>query len=150
MQGAVMRLQHSSVLPRTGGSRAQQQRRVLAGAARTQRPGHQQQDAAGHSQQQRAAALSLAAAPALAALAAPLAALAEEAAVEAAAAPAAEEVSPAFYALAFSPIVIYGLFTVFRAKVNPKANIGDLLYIIGAVAVFGNIVSILIFKTRFF
>lgn len=31
-----------------------------------------------------------------------------------------------------------------------KATIGDLLYIVGAVVVFGNIISILVFKTRFF
>jgi hypothetical protein len=35
-------------------------------------------------------------------------------------------------------------------RVNPKANFGDLLYIAAAIAVFANLISILVFKVRFF
>ena len=41
-------------------------------------------------------------------------------------------------------------FWVFRERVNPKATIGDFLYILATVAIVGNVVSILVFKTRFF
>ncbi|KAI8464085.1 MAG: hypothetical protein J3K34DRAFT_127039 [Monoraphidium minutum] len=148
MQQSVRCLQRSGVLPRTTGP---QRTRVVAVAARQQ----QQQARAAkqqHEQQQEqeratgfeqvAALVALAAASPLVA---PLAALAEDAA---AAEP--QEFSPAFYAVAVAPLLIYALFWLYRDRVNPKATFGDLLYIVGAVVVFGNIISIVVFKTRFF
>lgn len=107
----------------------------------------QQQKQHAEEQQQQASDkqwLSTAAAAA-ASLTAALPALAEEVALD-----GDTGASPAFYAVAVVPLLTYGLFYIYRDRVNPKANFGDLAYILGAVVVFGNILSILIFKTRFF
>jgi hypothetical protein len=85
------------------------------------RPGAQARACQQQKQQQQESALSAAGAlaplaAALLPLAAPLMARAEEAA--AADAPAAEQ-SPLFWIIAFLPLLIYALFTLYRDRVNP-------------------------------
>jgi hypothetical protein len=89
------------------------------------------------------------------ALAAPLAAFADEApAVEAAALDAAGDalvLSPfGTAAIALSPVIAYGVFFLYREKVNPRATLGDGLFVIAALVIAANIVSILVFKLRLF
>lgn len=50
--------------------------------------------------------------------------------------------------VAFSPIVIYAVFYVYRATINPKAKLQDLLFVAAFCVVVANIASILIFKKR--
>lgn len=83
-----------------------------------------------------------------AALAAPFPGLAEEA--EGAAAAAAGGLSRTEYALALAPVLIYAGFTVYRTSFNNQAKIEDFIFAIGATVVIGNLLSIVIFKTRFF
>ncbi|GLC37184.1 hypothetical protein PLESTB_000989100 [Pleodorina starrii] len=52
--------------------------------------------------------------------------------------------------LLLTPVVVYALFNVYREKLNPQAKFLDYVYIMAALAIFGNIFSILVFKTRFF
>jgi hypothetical protein len=52
--------------------------------------------------------------------------------------------------IAFSPIVVYSVFYVYRATVNPKAKLQDLLFIAAACVVVANIASIVIFKKRIY
>lgn len=49
-----------------------------------------------------------------------------------------------------APILLYGLFTLYREKVNPKATISDFLFITAGVVIVGNIFSILVLKVRIF
>jgi hypothetical protein len=89
------------------------------------------------------------------ALAAPLAAFADEApALEAAAAlDAAGDalvLSPSTAAIALSPVIAYGIFFLYREKVNPRATLGDGLFVIAALVILANIISILVFKIRLF
>ncbi len=53
-------------------------------------------------------------------------------------------------AVAFSPLVVYGLFSLYREKINPRAKLGDVIFIVAALFIFGNIFSILVFKKRFY
>ncbi|KAJ9529762.1 hypothetical protein QJQ45_014531, partial [Haematococcus lacustris] len=63
---------------------------------------------------------------------------------------------PSFYlaptelVLLGSPIVVYAIFNVYRDRVNPKATFSDLLLFMGLAAILGNLVSIAVFKVRFF
>lgn len=50
--------------------------------------------------------------------------------------------------VAFSPIVIYGVFYLYRATINPKAKLQDLLFVAAFCVVVANIASIIIFKKR--
>eukprot|EP00890_Picochlorum_soloecismus_P006416 jgi/Picsp_1/6776/NSC_04116-R1_hypothetical protein CHLREDRAFT_187840 [Chlamydomonas reinhardtii] len=52
--------------------------------------------------------------------------------------------------LVFSPLVVYSVFFVYRATINPKAKLNDLLFIAAACVVVGNIASILLFKKRIY
>ncbi|KAG7672370.1 hypothetical protein Ndes2526B_g09120 [Nannochloris sp. 'desiccata'] len=52
--------------------------------------------------------------------------------------------------ISFTPVLVYALFTLYRDKVNPRAKFGDLIFIIAALVVFGNIFSVLIFKKRLY
>lgn len=52
--------------------------------------------------------------------------------------------------IAFSPLVIYGAFYLYRAQINPKAKVADLLFVTAACVVLGNILSILLFKVRLY
>lgn len=72
-------------------------------------------------------------------------------AVDAAAAAVTEGGLPvAELALVLSPIILYGIFNVYRSALNPRAKLSDFLFIVAAIAIVGNILSILIFKKRFF
>lgn len=99
----------------------------------------------------RGASLSLATLPTL-----PFAAMAEDtdaaAAVSSAvdAAATATGKDPLTYLFYVAPLLIYGTFYIYREKFNPRAKLGDLLYITAALVIFGNIFSILVFKVRFF
>ena len=50
--------------------------------------------------------------------------------------------------IAFFPIVVYGVFYLYRATINPKAKLQDLLFVAAFCVVVANIASILIFKKR--
>lgn len=52
--------------------------------------------------------------------------------------------------IAFSPTVVYSVFYLYRATVNPKAKLQDLLFIAAACVVVANIASIVIFKKRIY
>ncbi|GIL84423.1 hypothetical protein Vretimale_15895 [Volvox reticuliferus] len=52
--------------------------------------------------------------------------------------------------LLLTPVLVYTLFNLYRDRINPQAKFLDYIYIMAALAIFGNIFSILIFKTRFF
>ena len=58
--------------------------------------------------------------------------------------------TPLGWAIAFSPVAIYGGFYLYRQYLNPKAKIGDLLFFIAASVILGNIASVLIFKRRLY
>lgn len=64
--------------------------------------------------------------------------------------PATRGISAPEVALLAAPILLYGLFTIYREKVNPKATISDFLFITAGIVIVGNIVSILVFKVRIF
>ncbi|KAF5835731.1 hypothetical protein DUNSADRAFT_6957 [Dunaliella salina] len=64
--------------------------------------------------------------------------------------PAATELTPGQLALLFSPVLIYGAFSIYRAKVNPKASISDLLLIVALCAILFNLYSIVFLKVRYF
>jgi hypothetical protein len=111
---------------------------------------HVMQPAAGPSP---AAAVASTSALALALLHPALAVADEAAVVEATAAagdPAATQASPLGYVVVFAPILLYGIFSLYRDKVNPRATISDFLFILAAIAVFANLISILAFKVRLF
>jgi hypothetical protein len=72
---------------------------------------------------------------------------------ETSAAPSAGAVlgfTPVGWAVAFSPLAFYSIFWIYREKINPRAKLSDFLFILAAIVVIGNILSILIFKRRFF
>jgi hypothetical protein len=50
--------------------------------------------------------------------------------------------------IAFSPLVIYGVFYLYRATINPKAKLQDLLFVGAFCVVVANILSIAIFHRR--
>ncbi|GIL56851.1 hypothetical protein Vafri_12159, partial [Volvox africanus] len=52
--------------------------------------------------------------------------------------------------LLLTPVFVYTLFNLYRDRINPQAKFLDYIYIMVALAIFGNIFSILVFKTRFF
>ena len=52
--------------------------------------------------------------------------------------------------IAFSPIVIYSVFYLYRATINPKAKLQDLLFVAAACVVVANIASIVLFKKRIY
>lgn len=80
-----------------------------------------------------------------------LPALADDAAVSGDAAAASEAAAfDASNLLVLLPLVLYGIFNVYRNKANPKASFSDFLFLCAGVAVIGNILSILIFKIRWF
>lgn len=49
-----------------------------------------------------------------------------------------------------TPVLLYGFFTWFRNNYNPKASFLDYVYLLAFTAIVGNIISILVFKTRWF
>jgi hypothetical protein len=52
--------------------------------------------------------------------------------------------------LLLAPVILYSVFTVYRTTFNPSVKLSDFFFAIGAVVVFGNILSILVFKIRYF
>ena len=52
--------------------------------------------------------------------------------------------------LLLAPLLLYGLFNIYRAKVNPKASISDFLFITAALVIVGNVFSILVLKVRLY
>ena len=50
----------------------------------------------------------------------------------------------------FSPLIIYGIFTAYRVQINPKAKLSNFALLVAGAAVIANIISILIFKIRWF
>lgn len=74
--------------------------------------------------------------------------------VQAAAAGAAETSVPApawlGYVVLLSPILLYGIFNLYRSQVNPRAKFTDFLFIVAGVAVVANLFSILVLKIRLF
>lgn len=59
-------------------------------------------------------------------------------------------VSIAEIVLLLAPILLYGGFSVYREKVNPRAKLSDFLFIAAGVVIVGNVLSILIFKVRLY
>ena len=52
--------------------------------------------------------------------------------------------------LGLSPILLYGIFYLYRDKVDPNVKVSDYLYAVLATAVGVNFFSALVFKFRFF
>jgi hypothetical protein len=52
--------------------------------------------------------------------------------------------------LVLLPLVLYGVFNVYRTNANPKATFNDFLFLCAGLAVIGNIISIVVFKVRYF
>ncbi len=52
--------------------------------------------------------------------------------------------------LLLTPLLLYGLFNVYRAKINPKASISDFLFFTAALVIVGNVFSILVLKVRLY
>ena len=49
-----------------------------------------------------------------------------------------------------APIVLYGLFSVYRDRINPNFKLSDFALIVAGLVVLGNVAAILIFKTRLY
>ena len=60
------------------------------------------------------------------------------------------KVSPLEILLVLAPVVFYALLSLYRKVVNPKASIGDGLFIVAALVIVANIVSILAFHKRIY
>lgn len=81
--------------------------------------------------------------------AAALPAAAEDVAVDSGDAAAASGFGPSTL-LVLLPLVLYGVFNVYRTNANPKATFNDFLFLCAGLAVIGNIISIVVFKVRYF
>lgn len=83
-----------------------------------------------------------------------LPALAEDAATDAAATAAPSSLpfgfSPIEVAIAVAPLAFYAVLTVYRSAVNPKASISDVLFLLAAFLIVGNLIAGLVFKVRLF
>ncbi len=77
-----------------------------------------------------------------------LPALAEDAPIPAPSLPF--NLSPFEVAIAFAPVAFYAVLTVYRNFVNPKASISDVLFLVAAFLIVGNLISGLVFKVRLF
>ncbi|KAK9810306.1 hypothetical protein WJX72_008324 [[Myrmecia] bisecta] len=64
--------------------------------------------------------------------------------------PARLPFNPFEIGLLLTPLVLYGGFNIYRTNVNPRAKLSDFLFIFAALVIFGNLLSILVFKVRFF
>jgi hypothetical protein len=53
-------------------------------------------------------------------------------------------------AILLAPVILYSIFTVYRTAFNPRVKLSDFFFAVGTVVVIGNILSIVIFKIRFF
>ena len=54
------------------------------------------------------------------------------------------------WVLLFSPLLAYGLFTLYRERINPKAKLSNFSFVLAGLAILGNIISIVVFKIRWF
>ncbi len=52
--------------------------------------------------------------------------------------------------LGLSPILLYGIFFLYREKFNPNVKVSDFLFAVLAIAVWVNFLSSIVFKFRFF
>ncbi|DBA65885.1 hypothetical protein WJX79_010199 [Trebouxia sp. C0005] len=52
--------------------------------------------------------------------------------------------------LVFAPVLLYGLFTIYRSKVNERAKLSDFLFIVAAGVVVSNLLSIIFFKRKLY
>lgn len=52
--------------------------------------------------------------------------------------------------LLLAPLLLYGLFNVYRSKINPKASISDFLFFLAALVIIGNVFSIVVLKVRIY
>ena len=52
--------------------------------------------------------------------------------------------------IVLAPIVLYGLFSVYRDRINPNFKLSDFALIVAGLVVLGNVAAILIFKTRLY
>ena len=52
--------------------------------------------------------------------------------------------------LGLSPILLYGMFFIYREKFNPNVKVSDFLFFVLCVAVWGNFLSTTFLKFRFF
>jgi len=52
--------------------------------------------------------------------------------------------------IVLAPLLLYGIFSLYRSKLNPKAKLSDFFFAVGGVVVVANILSIIVFKKRFF
>lgn len=52
--------------------------------------------------------------------------------------------------LLMAPVILYTVFTVLRTAFKPDLKLSDFFFAVGTVAVFGNIIAILVFKIRLF
>ena len=50
----------------------------------------------------------------------------------------------------FSPIILYGFWTLYRAVIGSDAKLVDFITLVASFVVIGNLISILVFKTRWF
>ena len=54
------------------------------------------------------------------------------------------------FALLLAPVLLYSAFTIYRTTFNKNVKLSDFFFAVGAVVVFGNILSIVFLKIRFF
>lgn len=54
------------------------------------------------------------------------------------------------YVIALFPVILYGIFTFYRLNFNRNIKIVDFMFGVFCFFIFGNIFSILIFKTRLY
>ncbi|KAK3234189.1 hypothetical protein CYMTET_55549 [Cymbomonas tetramitiformis] len=57
---------------------------------------------------------------------------------------------PTTYVIALFPVILYGIFTLYRLNFNRNIKIVDFMFGVFCFFIFGNIFSILIFKTRLY
>lgn len=50
----------------------------------------------------------------------------------------------------FSPLLLYGIFNVYRERINPQAKLSNFAVIIGALLLAANLFSIVVYRVRFF
>lgn len=80
----------------------------------------------------------------------PLLLRAGDAAAEGAVEPSRGGTSLGEILLLLAPILLYGVFSIYREKVNPRAKLSDFLFIAAAAVIVLNILTILIFKIRLY
>ena len=60
------------------------------------------------------------------------------------------KVTPLEILIVMAPVAFYALLSAYRSLVNPKASIGDGLFIVAALVIVANVVSILAFHKRIY